>query len=175
MKRFLQILGFAAASVTFAAASAELFVNEQNVGTFYRDFTRLTKRPHLVSPLTSTLCTTPSRAMEEQEGKKTGPHYKARVHIYANPVALPAIAERMTQFPVGAIVVKEKLGDGDKVAGIGGMIKRAAGYDPPNGDWEYFYYEGTDSLTTGRISSCIECHRSARSTDYVYSVWSLGE
>ena len=105
----------------------------------------------------------------------TGPHYKASVHIYANPVALSAVAYRVTQFPVGSIVVKEKLGDGDKLAGIGGMIKRAAGYDPSNGDWEYFYYESPEGLTSGRITSCVECHRAAKGTDYVYSVWSLAE
>ena len=51
------------------------------------------------------------------------------------------------------------------------MIKRAPGYDASNGDWEYFYYGGPGEFASGRIQSCIECHRSAQSKDYTYRAW----
>jgi Cytochrome P460 len=173
MKFFPWILGVAVGSIALVAVSAELVVNQQNARTFYRDFTRLTKHPHLVAPLTAALCTTPSHAVIEQESRMSGPHYKSQVHLYANPVAIPAITDRKTPFPVGSVIVKEKLADGGTVSGVGGMVKRAAGYDPPNGDWEYFYYGDPGEFTSGRITSCSECHRTAKSTDYVYSVWSV--
>ena len=80
-------------------------------------------------------------------------------------------------FPAGAVIVKEKLADdgkeGGKVSGVGGMVKRPAGYDAANGDWEYFYYGGPGEFSSGRISSCMECHRAARARDFVCSVWNL--
>jgi hypothetical protein len=176
VKRSLQILGFAVATVAaVAAVSAELIVNEKNARTFYREFTRLTKRPHVVAPLTAALCTIPSQAVVEREKQMTGPHYKASVHLYANPIAMPAITSRITAFAVGSIIVKEKLADDGKVWGVGGMVKREVGYDASNGDWEYFYYGSPGEFSSGRIRSCIDCHRAAKTTDYVYSVWSLPE
>ena len=173
MNHFIQILGFTLGTVAVAAASAALVVNEKNARTFYRDFTRLTKHPHLVAPLTATLCTTLSHAVVEREKRTTGPHYRTSIHLYANPAAIAAVNGQLPQFPVGSVIVKEKLADAGKVSGVGGMIKREAGYDASNGDWEYFYYGNPGEFSSGRIRSCIECHRAAKSTDYVYSVWSL--
>jgi hypothetical protein len=47
------------------------------------------------------------------------------------------------------------------------------GYDAANGDWEYFYYGGRSQFSSGRIANCIECHRAAEATDFVYSVRTL--
>jgi len=97
----------------------------------------------------------------------------ASVHLYASPAAMPAVTNRLSAFPVGAVIVKEKLADDGKVSGVGGMIKRAAGYNASNGDWEYFYYGKPGEFSSGRLRSCIDCHRAAKTNDYVYSLWSL--
>ena len=180
MSRTLQMLGGAMATMAAVAVAAELVVDAPNVRSFYRDFPRLTRQPHLVAPLFSTLCTVgPSQVAidgrREIEKQRTGPHHLARVHLYANPAALPAITSRQAAFAVGAVIVKEKLENDDEVAGVGGMIKRPAGYDPDNGDWEYFYSGRPGEFSSGRISSCIECHRGARDSDHVFSVWNLDE
>lgn len=175
MKRSLQVLGFALGTVAVVAISADRVVNEKNALSFYREFTRITKHPHPVAPLTAALCTVPSNAVAEREKQVTGLHYKASVHLYVNPVAMPTITSRVADFPAGSIIVKEKLADGGKVSGVGGMIKREAGYDTTNGDWEYFYSGNPGEFASGRITSCIDCHRAAKATDYVYSVWSLSE
>jgi cytochrome P460 len=167
-------LGFILLSVVMgtAATRAEDFVTEDNAATFYRDFTRLTKAPHFVAPLTAVKCTTlDDPAITEREKQMTGPHYMARVHLYANPVALRTVKLWPVPFAIGAIIVKEKLAMDGTVTGVGGMIKRAPGYDPLNGDWEYFYYGGPKGFKSGRLPSCIECHRAARNTDFVYGVW----
>ena len=173
MRLPLQILVFAVVTVAVVAVAADFVVTEQNAPTFYRDFTRLTERPQLVAPLTATLCINPSGAIVEQEKVMTGPHYRAVVHLYANPVAMPAVTNRTTAFPVGSVIVKEKLAGDGKVSGVGGMVKRAVGYDASNGDWEYFYYGKPGDFSSGRIGSCIDCHRAAKTNDYVYSVRSL--
>lgn len=175
VQRSAQLLGIALAVVAVAAASTQIVVNEGNALSFYRDFTRLTRQPHLVSPVTAALCTIPSAAATEGEKQRLGPHYQARVHVYANPVAMPAVTSHLTAFPIGSVIVKEKLMDDGKVSGVGGMIKREAGYSPKDGDWEYFYYGEPREFASGRIDGCIGCHRLAKTTDFVYSVWSLNE
>jgi hypothetical protein len=149
-------------------------VTEANAAEFYRNFVRLTERPHQVAPLTAALCTIPSQAVVEREKQITGPHYKTSVHLYANPAAMATIKDRAKSFPAGAVIVKEKLTNDSKVSGVGGMIKRQPGYDAANGDWEYFYYGGPGEFSSGRIESCVTCHRAAKSTDHVYSAWNHG-
>lgn len=157
------------------ALSAEFVVNEKNVATFYRAFPRLTEEPLPTSPLMSMLCTlNPSREevarLEELDKQQRGPHYGVRSHLYANPLALPIIPGRMNGYPVGSILVKEKLNGDLQVTGVGGMIKRDPGYDPENGDWEYFY-SGEGRFGSGHLRNCVDCHRSARDTDFVFTAW----
>ena len=56
-------------------------------------------------------------------------------------------------------------------AGVGGMIKRPAGYDPEHGDWEYFYFEQPTKIEHGRIASCVQCHAAAKSSDFIFGSW----
>jgi hypothetical protein len=91
-----------------------------------------------------------------------------------------AFAERKRIYPEGSVVVKEKhfheyqgpngrdAGGGD---GVGGMIKRAAGFDPKHGDWEYFYFADPKRIESGRIASCVQCHAAAGETDHVFGTW----
>lgn len=178
VKRSRQVLGCAMALAAAAAAAADLVVNAANVRSFYRDFPRLTRQPHLVAPIFSTLCTAGHSQVaidlkHDMEKQRSGPHHLARVHLYVNPLAMPAITRRKADFPVGSVIVKEKLGDDGQVTGVGGMIKRTVGYDPDNGDWEYFFSGEPGEYSSGRIVSCIECHRGAQGSDHVFSVWNL--
>ncbi len=69
--------------------------------------------------------------------------------------------------------MKEKLGGKgqDAVIEIGGMIKRAKGFDPANGDWEYFFHDSDGKLSTGKaLSRCADCHNAAVN-DHVYAAW----
>ena len=84
-------------------------------------------------------------------------------------------------YPAGSIIVKEKEllsyrseENGkwiERGNGVGGMVKRQAGYDPDNGDWEYFYFESLDNIESGRIATCIQCHRQSSDMDYVFGSW----
>ncbi len=153
------------------ALAAELVVTEANAPTFYRDFDRLTRQPRFVSAFMAMRCTTatPSAQEIERERQTTGPHYRARVHLYANPIAVPTFETPGESFGVGSVIVKEKLGAKNEVTAVGGMIKRAPGYDADNGDWEYFYYGKPGEFDAGRIENCVACHAAARKTDHVYS------
>ena len=122
---------------------------------------------------------------EEKELEIHGPHSGASILIYMNDAAAKIYEAREDAFesyPVGAVIVKHKLiyrpptrGTGQNVqpgsTGIGGMVKRAPGYDPPGGDWEYFYFTDPESIEAGRIETCAGCHRAAKERDFVFGEW----
>jgi hypothetical protein len=91
------------------------------------------------------------------------------VNVYMSSTAAEAFENRVRSYPVGSVIVKEKLPGSN----IGGMVKRRAGYDPEHGDWEYFFKD-EQGITSGRIESCVRCHDSARPRDYVFGDWSKG-
>jgi len=64
----------------------------------------------------------------------------------------------------------ESIASKGEVTGVGGMIKRAPGFDAEHGDWEYFYADKTAGFSTGRLANCIDCHAGAKRKDYVFSV-----
>ena len=170
MKRRFVILIF----ITSLLAAAEpIVITKESAVTFYREFKRLTAEPRYVAPLTSALCARPSKEVLDKERAMTGPHTRVSVHIYANPAAAEAISTNAAEFPEGTIIVKEKLGRAAAVTGVGGMIKRAKGYDPNNGDWEFFFFTPGGEFTTGKLANCIDCHSGGK-RDHVFSVWSLG-
>ena len=103
-----------------------------------------------------------------------------------NEPAAEAFRKGSKEYPVGAIVVKEKRGmtysaDQPKRElartrdGVGGMIKRDKGYDPEHGDWEYFYFQDPSKVESGKISSCVQCHGGAAKTDHVFGGWAHAE
>lgn len=50
------------------------------------------------------------------------------------------------------------------------MHKRAKGYDPRSGDWEYAVVHGDRSEVEaqGKLASCRSCHAFARETGFVF-------
>jgi hypothetical protein len=117
----------------------------------------------------------------KQAEKSHGPHAYAHIQIYMNPSAATAFEQHKGAYPPGAAIIKEKAFGGYQEdfsstaprpkEGVGGMIKRAPGYDPAHGDWEYFYCEYPAKIETGKISSCVSCHAGAATTDYVFGSW----
>jgi len=170
MKRHFIIL----VSMTSLLWAAEpLVITKDSAATFYREFKRLTGEPRYIAPLTAALCRTPSKEQLDKEQAITGPHTRVAVHLYANSSAADSIAADATELPVGAIIVKEKLSSDQKsVTDIGGMVKRPKGYDPVNGDWEFFFYTPGGEFTTGRLAKFVDCHNGAK-RDHVFSVWNL--
>lgn len=152
-------------------------VTTKNMFTFYGQFKRLTKEPHTVSPAMAGGCAGGFFVNNnKRQPRTTDPHFRSTnqpvrnpsIHVYVNPLADDAITQKSKVFPVGAIIVKEKLDDNRTVIGVGGMIKRAAGFDPKKGDWEYFMASKAGSLSKGRMQNCADCHSNAKDRDYVF-------
>lgn len=70
------------------------------------------------------------------------------------------------EYPVGTLLVKEVEVDGSVVE-ITAMAKRGGGFDPANGDWEYFMLDpmGGSVVTRGVVPMCIACHTHAMGGD----------
>ena len=162
-------------------------VTKDNVFKFYKDFTRLTKKPVFLQSEMTDLCRPLPAAMVQAAKQNLGPHYGQIVHYYANPLAAAALVKKQKVLPEGAIIVKEKLPQEwqdretkephqpQVPSGIGGMIKRGAGFDPEHGDWEYFYADVTTPFVHGKLNSCADCHAKAKDDDHLFQVRDLPE
>ncbi|WP_197526715.1 cytochrome P460 family protein [Botrimarina colliarenosi] len=154
----------------------------QTVGSVveaYGDFHQMTAAPVLVDPIIAALCVSPQPSQLEVTRQAYGPHANAAIVVYMNDLAAQAFNGGRNRYPEGAVIVKEKQpfasSTGSSNEGVGGMIKRAPGFDPAYGDWEYFYRDSSAPLQSGAIASCSNCHRRAADTDYVFGDWASEE
>src|ERR1051325_8401801 len=92
--------------------------------------------------------------------------------IYANdPAREPLANEGRTKFPAGSMIVREKLARADDAQPelVAVMIKRAAGFNPSGGDWEFLVVDGglTKVRERQKKGSCLQCHSSQADRDFV--------
>jgi hypothetical protein len=171
----MRALVVAAAVLLLGATAAERgTITAETVPSVYQQFERLTAQPKEVSAWISMLCRTRGPSDYERERERAGPHAFAQVHLYVHGVDGALFAQPERQFPVGTIVVKEKLTPDLTAEGIGGMQKMEPGYDPEGGDWRYFYWSQADGFTAGRLDNCRSCHLGAKASDFVFAVGSNG-
>ncbi|GEP41699.1 cytochrome P460 family protein [Brevifollis gellanilyticus] len=172
MKTGLSILGMmigVAGLLLADAADSAPKITKETVKSFYLNYTRLTEKPYGVNAILSLLCSRPTPEMIDRLKSAHGPHYTNSIHLYANENAAPVYKDAKKVLPVGSVIVKEKLDDTLVVRGIGGMIKREAGFDAANGDWEYFYFDGHVGFSRGKLANCAGCHAKAKETDFVFT------
>lgn len=131
--------------------------------------------PIQVGTVQTMLCrglTPAEEAREKAEVKKHGPHNGNHIQVRVNEIGRSAFQAHQL-IPVGSIVVKEKLDHGTDLHGYALMIKREPGYDPDNGNWQYVYVERhiKPQVVEGKLSHCIECHRGAKVTVYLFKFY----
>lgn len=147
----------------------------QFVAERYRQLEAITPLPVSVSVVAATRCSAITADELVLSESRYGPHAEMFVSIYMNTIAADHSLSSKASFPVGSVIVKEKsvLWPTGKTRpdGVGGMIKREPGFDATHGDWEYFYYEELGEIERGSITSCVQCHVHAKSTDYVFGYW----
>jgi hypothetical protein len=108
----------------------------------------------------------------EKEGSHAGESKEFNV-VYFNETASAALkGGRPTKFPVGSVIVSEKLSkpDDPPPQRIAVMVKRAAGFNPKSGDWEFLVVNGALDRIRERQKKgrCSECHASQRENDFVF-------
>jgi hypothetical protein len=162
-------------------ASSEL-PDTREVARTYQSLRKMTPERVYVNPELAMLCRGATLADVESARKTFGPHANTAVNIYMNDLAAGVFGTPNPIYPVGSIIVKEKMEQGywsttqpgtmtTPNDGVGGMIKRSPGFDPTHGNWEYFYFEDPAKVETGKMASCIQCHSSAAGEDYIFGTW----
>src|SRR5262249_41411779 len=126
--------------------------------TNYTNYTMMTRGHVAVHAELAMLCRGVTQAEVEAARVKYGQHASAAVVIYMNHAAARAFRQGTNSYPVGSVIVKEKMFGGyfakdgkpahDATDGMGGMVKRAPGFDPAHGDWEYFYFDDITKVET---------------------------
>jgi hypothetical protein len=142
----------------------------------YKTLINKTPQGFTVNPSLAMLCIGASATQIRQAETHHGPHAYASVTIYVNPMADAALKKKASVFPVDAVIIKEKQAYSSHVGpqrrnGVTGMIKREAGYDPKNGDWEYFIQEEGKAIERGKIATCIGCHAKTPGPDHLFATW----
>lgn len=137
----------------------------------YRNLEPVTPDPVLVNAELARLCRGVTTREIDEAHAEHGPHANSAVTIYMNELAKAAWRGKARSYPVGSVIVKEKETPTYLAVGVGGMVKRAPGFDPGHGDWEYFYFNDPKELEAGRIESCVACHASPKARDHVFGSW----
>ena len=126
---------------------------------------RVTAVPYVMAPAAAALCKSPG---------SPGPHGGAEALVYANdPAALP-VFDPWGKFPVGSLLLKEKISKpGGETELFTGMWKREAGYFPELGDWEFFTVDAKAEkvLERGKLESCAACHRDYTNGDFITKLY----
>ena len=106
------------------------------------------------------------------------PHEKGNqtfTRVFANDPANAEIYKDAPKFPVGAIIVREKLLNAEDTTPelVTVMVKREKGFSRKTGDWEYLVVEGgLDKIKQReKAGSCSKCHANAESTDFVFKTY----
>jgi hypothetical protein len=132
----------------------------------YRQWTLVNPTPQLMEPASAVACAiVPGR-------DKTSPHLNKYISVFVNPVGREEMmTKRNPKFPVGSMIVKEKLGStgGTNPEVLTAMIKREPGYNPEGGDWEYLVLNGSASkiVEQGKLTRCSGCHTPYKNTDFI--------
>ena len=112
-------------------------------------------------------------------GEESSPRRESKAHdtsfgvVYANDLAREALAnEGRTKFPSGSVIVREKLPSAEATQPelVAVMIKRAPGFNPTGGDWEFLTADGmlTKVREQQKKGSCLNCHSSQADRDFVF-------
>lgn len=94
--------------------------------------------------------------------------------VYANRAARAAWKANpdAPKFPAGSVIVRETLQqpEGGEPMLLVAMVKRARGFNPKGGDWEFLDIEPKLTRINGRQKkgSCLDCHVSQRERDFVF-------
>jgi hypothetical protein len=136
----------------------------------YKKWTRVNPVPAVFHSQISNQCAAPIATKTGME--KGNPHRNKFITVYVNEIGRHAMMqEKRPRFPQGSVIVKEKLASKDSSSPelLTAMIKREAGYNPENGDWEYMALDGTGKKVQarGKLENCQACHMMVKENDYV--------
>ena len=137
----------------------------------YKTWTRVHATPLLLPAPLDALCRMPTP--KDSVETSVNPHRKKYFTVYVNELGRQAMmSELKPTFPIGSIIVKEKLLAIDSASPemLTVMVKREKGFNRESGDWEYMVVNGEQTEIEGRgnLANCRSCHAIKSETDYVF-------
>jgi hypothetical protein len=186
---FLMALSFLSVSIINCAGSNDNFSYSEiepeyidstdliNLIENLDNMTKVNDKPFVVSEMLIVLCRIPSDA-ETITQKHDGPHKGMAINVYVNDIGKSAMTQiKNPHYPIGTVIIKEKFPfefndtvHPKEVELYTIMIKRAKGYNPECGDWEFAAINGDlGESKQGKLESCIKCHKTKDEMDYVFS------
>lgn len=135
--------------------STLMFVSDTGIRE-YRKWHKVNPKPMKMLPAVATLCAAP--------GQPSSPHQEYYLTVYVNQIGRMAMASPTAHFPVGSVIVKEKLPTANATQPelLTVMIKHKQGYFPEGGDWEYQVYDKRlQQIEAGKLTLCASCHQKA--------------
>ena len=170
LKAWLVMLAVGAVVVTVAASDGVGKLPDKLAG--YRSW-KATAKPRAVPPDMAMACSPPWAFLNMEE--KFGPHARRWIRVYANASAASAMEKPdLTKFPVGSIIVKEKLlgPEASSTEAVAFMIKHEKGKFTASGGWEFLYYPTAPSAKKAdEYDGCVTCHRVGGKRDYVFATF----
>jgi hypothetical protein len=101
--------------------------------------------------------------------------------IYVNDAAAQGALEASFPYAEGSILVKERMDPETLQVTTLYAMRKVAGFDPDNGDWQYAVFEREDAdafgggwMSAENAGMCVGCHVKAKDTDYTFLGY-LGE
>lgn len=144
----------------------------------YTKWQQVTVRPAPMLPDAAALCVAlPSGyhdpVIRKAQSSPDNPHAKKYFRVYVNDIGMKAMLSHVpSQFPVGSVVIKEKLSSPASKTPelLTIMIKRHPGYHEEWGDWEYMVTNGaaTKVEADSSFEHCYGCHAAKKSSDYIF-------
>jgi hypothetical protein len=136
----------------------------------YKQWTRVNPVPAVMESQIAVQCAAPT--LQQSQMQAGSPHAHKLITVYVNEIGRHAMMEeKLPHFTLGSVIVKEKLPakDSSEPELLTVMMKREAGYDPDNGDWEYMALDGSGKTVQarGKLEKCQACHLMEKATDYV--------
>lgn len=140
----------------------------------YRSWHKVNPQPLKLPSYLLFLCRNASPKEVALESRS--PHNDRYFTVYVNAAGkrrMLAAAHDASRYPVGSIILKEKLTaeHNGRVELITGMLKRPRGFNNASGDWQYFVTDGAGKLQPTATDHCIACHAKVKETDFVYRTY----
>lgn len=141
----------------------------------YRTWVSVTPSPVDMQPSVAYLCNVPEKWMSPN------PHLPKVFRVFVNPTGERGFRSAKPKFAIGTMIVKEKfdrrqtdgkrrIRDGERPELYTAMVKRARGFDPKNGDWEYLVFDrAMNKVDMKDATACQSCHRQVKDRDFVFA------
>lgn len=129
----------------------------------YKKWTLVNPKPVMMEKTVAAMCAAPML--------NKSPHKDKYISVYVNNIGKSAMMDQLKpQFPVGTVIVKEKLDQEDSKTPelLTVMVKREKGFNKELDDWEFLVFDGTAAQAQNiEAESCQRCHEAYTNTNFI--------